>query len=201
MDQFEDDIGEEFQESKYGGSLEGNFLVASTTLKDDVFSKSIVYICCHDKDGVIGVIINHPIGHSEIKPSATKKRSATMKKLPKKVPLLFGGPVASENLIVIAVTKEQNALSEKAVTIYTEIDSFLNDFSKGLITNKFLTFKGVAAWDPIQLESEIEDNQWLIVPVDLDLIFSQKVKKKWEKVMRDLGVKDTSKLVSYSGNA
>jgi putative transcriptional regulator len=201
MDQFEDDLGEEFQESRYGESLEGNFLVASTALQDDVFAKTIVYICSHDKDGVIGVIINHPIGHSEIKASALKKSSIAMKKLPKKVPLLFGGPVASENLIVIAVTKEQDALSDKAVTIYTEVESFLKDFGEGLITNKFLTFKGVAAWDPMQLENEIEDNQWLIVPVDLDLIFSQKVKKKWEKVMKDIGVKDTSKLVAYSGNA
>src|SRR5688572_5740471 len=43
-------------------SLRGRFLLASPTLADPHFSKTIVLIVRHDEDGALGLVLNRPLG-------------------------------------------------------------------------------------------------------------------------------------------
>ena len=41
-------------------SLRNQFLIATPTLEDGIFKSSVTYICEHDEDGAMGIIINRP---------------------------------------------------------------------------------------------------------------------------------------------
>src|SRR6185369_15392023 len=40
-------------------SLVGRFLVAAPSMPDERFQKSVVFICKHDDDGALGIIVNN----------------------------------------------------------------------------------------------------------------------------------------------
>ena len=41
-------------------SLQNHFLIAMPNLADSFFYRSVIYICEHDKNGAMGLIINRP---------------------------------------------------------------------------------------------------------------------------------------------
>lgn len=185
-------------------SLEGRMLVAVKSMDGSVFEKAIVYICAHDENGAIGVIINHRIGSLSLKDAIKFDSSAAhSKKYDKPFPVVFGGPVESSRFLVLSLSKEQQKKFNlnKAITIHTDCDGFLNDYVSANSTDKFLIAKGIAAWDANQLEQEVAENSWLLADPSVDIIFSQKIKHKWNKVVKELGVSDFANLVGYSGEA
>lgn len=183
-------------------SLEGKLLVASKSLDGSCFERSLIFICAHDDKGAIGVIINNKIGNFYIKDyiDSTIIKPALRSR---KIPVMFGGPIEQDRLIILSITKEQERNFDKfqRVTLYTESNTFIQDYALGKIKSKFISVKGFAAWEPNQLEQEIEENSWLIAPATLDILFSQKIKNKWQKVVDSIGVKSFSHLVNYTGNA
>jgi putative transcriptional regulator len=184
-------------------SLEGRLLVSSLTLDGTFFQKALIYICAHDDKGAIGVIINHPSKESINLKDYIPKDAISKGVKNKKIPLLTGGPVESERLLILSLSKEQEKDFDKLprVTIYTETENFLHDYAFGFIKDKFIVIKGFAAWDPGQLEKEITSNSWLVTSPTADVLFSQKMKNKWEKVVESMGVKNLTNLVNYTGNA
>ncbi len=183
-------------------SLEGKLLVASQSLDGTYFEKSIIYLCAHDDKGALGIVINNKIGSFYIKDYISNTYVKPNLKN-RKIPIMFGGPIEPDRLIILSITKEQERNFDRlqSVTLYTESKEFLKDCASGKVKDKFIVAKGFAAWDPEQLEKEIEENSWLIAPANLDILFSQKIKNKWQKVVESIGVKNFLQLVNYTGNA
>lgn len=186
-------------------SLEGKMLVASPHMSDPFFEKSLVYICAHDENGIIGLIINQQIGTVSIvdmlKNSGNNKK---LKTLNKKYPVLFGGPVNSDLIVALSLTKTQEVSfnEHRRADMHADAGSFLQDVLRGKNKpSKLILAKGVSAWDADQLESEISDNAWFIIDPSLSLLFSQRIKRKWDSVIKELGVNNLNYLVHYSGNA
>ena len=204
-------------------SLEGKILVASPHINDQNFEQSLIYVCMHDENGAVGVIINQRIGkiaevdlNNYIKDfqnliiKRSKSNNKTTDKLDniknrntKNYPVLFGGPVYSDRIVVLSLTKEQEeSFSEhQNLTLYTDMVTFLKEYVGGKNYRKILFAKGIAAWNPSQLEEEISENNWFVVPASVDLLFSQRSKSKWENIIKDLGINNYYNLVSYSGKA
>ena len=42
-------------------SLVGRFLVAAPSMPDERFQKSVVFVCKHDDDGALGIIVNNKV--------------------------------------------------------------------------------------------------------------------------------------------
>jgi putative transcriptional regulator len=181
-------------------SLEGKVLIASPHLEDPYFSRSIIYICAHDETGTVGVIVNHRLGMLTCKDLLILKD----KKNPlegKKFPLLFGGPVNTDMLIALSL-EDKTAQLEDDITIHMDIGKFFKDKIKKKITSKkFLLVKGVTAWDSQQLEEEIADNCWFVLPATPDIIFAPRGRDKWPDLMKKLGITKLYELVSYSGTS
>lgn len=188
-------------------SLEGKILVASPHMSDPYFEKSLVYICSHSVNGSIGLIINQKI--DLVLCNLMAKESAFLQNqnkriLNKKFPLLFGGPTNVDNLMAVSIDEvhEKFFNNYKQINLHTDINRFFNDLiNKKIKSNKILFFKGMAIWDSMQLESEITQNDWLIVDASLDLIFSQKKFDKWHYTMEKLGIHDAKHFTDYFGNA
>ncbi len=195
-----------FKNSNLGArSLEGKMLVASPHMNDPFFEKALIYICAHDDSGIIGIIVNQQIGMVSIvdmlKNSDKEKKTKNIKK---KYPVLFGGPVNSDLIIALSLTKTQEiSFNEHGrADMHADAGTFLQDVLHGRNKpSKLILAKGVSAWDATQLESEISCNSWFIIEPSLQMLFSQKIKYKWDTVMKNLGVNNMNYLVHYSGSA
>ena len=204
-------------------SLEGKILVASPHINDQNFEQSLIYVCMHDENGAVGVIINQRIGKiaeidlnnyiRDFQSIIVKKGKSNIKitdksgnikgKNTKNYPVLFGGPVYSDRIVVLSLTKEQEkSFTERQnLTLYTDMVTFLKEYVGGKNYKKILFAKGIAAWNPAQLEEEISENNWFVVPASVDLLFSQRSKSKWESIIKNLGINNYYNLVGYSGKA
>lgn len=202
-------------------SLEGKILVASPYINDQNFEQSLVYICMHDENGAVGVIINQRIGRiaevdlnnyiKDFQNLVVKKNRLTSQQMerlysPSKrriYPVLFGGPVYSDKIVVLSLTKEQEKsfAENQHLTLYADMVTFLKEYISGKSHSKLLFAKGIAAWNPSQLEEEVSENNWFVVPASIDLLFSQRSKSKWEDLIKKFGIEKYHNLVGYSGTA
>jgi|GEM_PF-2150892 putative transcriptional regulator len=191
------------EETEVQESLEGRVLVANTSLDGSCFERSLIYVCAHDAQHAIGVIFNKQIGTITTDDLAKHVNISDYKAKNLVYPVMFGGPVESDQFMILTVTQEQykNFNEKKSVTCHMDVDNFFKQVVTGKNKDKFLLIQGIASWDGQQLLDEIEENSWLIAEPTAELLFSKKIRNKWQYAVKNLGVQDFSKLVSYSGNA
>lgn len=186
-------------------SVEGRLLIASDKLNDDpFFSEAVIYVCSHDSNGAMGVNIQKPIGEiSKKELYSMHDREYTLKNNPK-FPILYGGPVETDKLIVLCVHKsnEENFEENQQVTVYTDVNAFFLRYIEGKFDGKFLIARGISAWEPVQLEAEITSNDWIVGRTTLDTLFSKRIKNKWKHELKKFGGNfDFKNLVNYTGHA
>ena len=192
-------VDEEFE------SLEGQMLVATPALDKSVFEKSLIYICAHDVAGAVGVIFNSVI--DTITTEQILNLNGIKKSIPnnKEYPVFYGGPVDEDRAIVLRYQKPNDCSVDfdpkDFIDVQTNADLFLRDVALGKVKDKFIFAKGICGWAAGQLEEEVSQNVWIPSQPDTDLIFSQRIKKKWDKVVKQIGIGNFSNLVSYSGSA
>jgi len=182
-------------------SLEGKILIASPHLEDPYFARTIIYICAHDETGTVGVIITHKLGMLSLHDLLIFKDIANgLDK--KKFPLLFGGPVNTDMLMALSLKSGRATKKYHDITVHMDLQKFFKDrLKKKNRSQKFFLVKGVSAWESDQLEEEIADNYWFVVPATAEILFSGKGKDPWPDLIKKLGIMIPYKLVSYSGTS
>lgn len=184
------------------------FLVAMPGLTDAYFNRSVVYICEHTEKGAVGIIINQPlqslrVNLSEILQDITSKREATTKSIPEVgFPILYGGPVHPERGFVIhePMGEWQSSLKMSSEISVTTSKDILLAIAKQQGPNKFIFSLGYANWMAGQMEQEIINNFWLILPASSNILFDIPFEQRWLKAMNYLGV-DVTKLAYMGGHA
>ncbi|MFK5969518.1 MAG: YqgE/AlgH family protein [Candidatus Marithrix sp.] len=181
--------------------LTNNFLIAMPNLADPNFLKTVTYICIHNKEGAMGIVINRPMGinlgdileRMDIKIENTSSI---------KLPIFNGGPVQKERGFVLHQsdqTWDATLTVNEGLNITTSRDimtAIAND--KG--PDKVLIALGYAGWGAGQLEQEMADNIWINTPVDNDIIFKTPSKQRWQAAVASLGI-DLTLLSSQVGHA
>lgn len=179
-------------------NLTHHFLIAMPGLADDVFARSVVYLCEHSDRGALGLVIN--------KPSDISLRNLFDKvELPLRrddlmdTPVLQGGPVQTDRGFVLHeavfadADKPADPVYASTMTIpggleMTTSKDVLEALSSGAGPRKVLVTLGYAAWGEGQLESEIGENFWLTVAADLGVIFDTPVAERYDKALGLLGM-------------
>jgi putative transcriptional regulator len=164
-------------------SLAGQFLVATPSMEDQRFARTVILMARHNKDGAFGLIINRP--------AAERPLSQLLEALGEKgapvngtVRLFAGGPVQPELGFVMHSPDymgPQTLEVDGHVSVTMSLD-ILKDISAGKGPQKSLILFGYAGWAPGQLEGEIARRSWTTVPADSKLIFDQDRSKLWEIV-------------------
>ncbi len=183
-------------------SLENTFLVAMPNMPDPRFKHAVTYICEHNEEGAMGLVINQPtnitIGEllDQIEIDNDKLADAAS------FAVLSGGPVHTDRGFVLHSTKpgyssSVNITSDIMITTSKDV---LTELTTKQAPEHFLITLGYAGWDPGQLEKELLENTWLTVPADPNIIFNTPAHMRWEKAINSLGI-DIAKLTQYSGNA
>ena len=179
-------------------NLSNHFLIAMPGLQDEVFSRSVVYVCEHSERGALGLVINKP---SDI----DLKRLFEKVDLPLRRPdldgaIVFqGGPVQTERGFVLhdpiyaASERPVESVYASTMTIpggleMTTSKDVLEALSTGAGPRRVLVSLGYAAWGEGQLESELSENAWLTVAASPELIFETPVEQRYERALKLLGV-------------
>ncbi|MBL4828349.1 MAG: YqgE/AlgH family protein [Aliivibrio sp.] len=173
--------------------LKNHFLVAMPTMKDPFFQRSVVYICEHDEEGAMGLLINQPIDISlesmleqiEVKRDLPLNHQNSLKQ-----PVLNGGPVSDDRGFVLHITKDKYASSlemsyQLSVTTSKDILAILGTSDQ---PEKFLVTLGYSGWDAGQLEKELTNNTWLTIEADPSVIFDTPINERWNKAVQKLGI-------------
>jgi putative transcriptional regulator len=182
-------------------SLAGQLLVAMPQMQDHRFVRSVIYLCLHNKEGAMGLVLNKVIGSLTLPEllSQLKISSSGLTEAPR---IHFGGPVESGRGFVLhsADYTESESLvvgDNLALTATLEI---LRAIGRGEGPRRSLLALGYAGWGPSQLDNELQQNGWLHAPADEDLLFDGAIDSKWQRALGKLGV-DLSMLSTDAGHA
>ncbi len=181
--------------------LTNQFLISMPSLKDPNFEKTVTYICVHNEEGAMGIIINKPldIGLGEI----FEQMEIPVNNLDANNKIIFqGGPVHTDRGFILHQThKEWNSSivvsNELCVTTSKDI---LEAIADGEGPDESLIALGYAGWSAGQLEQELMDNVWLNGSADLEIIFNTSPEQCWQSAANHIGV-DVDKLSSDIGHA
>ena len=150
-------------------------------LNDSIFGKSLIYICDHNNFGAMGIIINKPMPSKNIQNILTEMG---LEQLKPTMDIYFGGPVQIDMGMVLHdhkyKTKGTINISE-SISLSSNIN-IIDDISNGSGPSQFKFALGYAGWEKGQLEKEIENGDWLLVPSNYDLIFNTPSNKILEKL-------------------
>ena len=188
--------------SKVTLSLKNHFLIAMPSLTSPYFEKSVVYLCEHDDQGAMGFIINYPI---KLTLQELLQNVETIQHQPQPAlteSVYLGGPLDTDHGFVLHSPTDDN--SQSIVLNDQLMMSSSNAVLSTLGTHKapaqYMVTLGYASWSSGQLEEEINNNQWLTIVCENDIIFNTPVEQRWNSSLQRLGI-DPSKLSSAVGHA
>ena len=181
-------------------NLSGHFLISTPQVPDPRFQEQVIYLCAHNEEGAMGLVINNP--HREI--SMVEVLSCANIPVPEEPlpPVYMGGPVELDAGFILYSSDYQieNALEITPKVSLSRDSRLLEDISRGRGPRDFLFLLGYAGWAPGQLEFELTDNSWLILPADLNVLFHTPDEFKWKKAAYRYGI-DISMFNDTIGNA
>lgn len=183
-------------------SLKNQFLIAMPGLEDPNFSRTVTYICDHDDNGAMGIVVNRPselhladvLEHMSIE----NHDPATSKNI-----VYLGGPVQEERGFVLHIPRDGGWKSSIQVTdeigITTSRD-ILEAMAIGQGPARTLVALGYAGWSAGQLEEEMQQNAWLSGPAEASVLFDLPPEQRWAAAARLLGV-DMALMSADAGHA
>ncbi len=170
-------------------NLTNQFLIAMPALLDPNFYHTVTYICAHNDEGAMGIVINRPLEMSLGDVLAQMSLSPTDQKA-NLLPVYHGGPVHTDRGFVLHEPLSQWDSSiniNDAVGLTTSRD-ILEAIARGGGPKDSLVALGYAGWSAGQLEQEILDNAWLNGPANADVIFKTPCQERWQTAAALLGV-------------
>ncbi|HET9700462.1 MAG TPA: YqgE/AlgH family protein [Burkholderiales bacterium] len=182
-------------------NLTHHFLIAMPTLKDPFFAKSLTYVCEHNEQGALGLVVNRPIDMTLgalFDQVGVEVDQAGLRE----VPVLFGGPVQMDRGFVLhrpLGTWQSTMEVDEDVGLTTSKD-ILVAAARGDGPRQMLVTLGYAGWAPGQLENEIAQNSWLTVRASPDVMFDLAAEDRLPAAMHLLGI-DFASLSEDAGHA
>jgi putative transcriptional regulator len=191
------------------GYLDGQMLIATPSMSDERFMRSVIYICAHSSEGAMGIIVNRPAANINFPELLVKLRVIPAAELTDvtarqdAIKVMKGGPVESERGFVLHSADffiENSTLPIDDGICLTATLDILKAIAKGSGPANAILALGYAGWAPGQLESEIQENGWLHCTADSELIFGQDVDHKYTRALKKIGI-EIAKLSNDVGHA
>lgn len=183
------------------GFLTGQLLMAMPALQDGNFARSVVYVCAHNEEGAMGIVINQPLAAVDFD-DLLDQLGMEEDDVHNAPAIHFGGPVETARGFVLHsmdFMQDDTVVINDQVAITGTVD-ILKAIARGEGPEKSLFVLGYAGWGPGQLEAEMQANSWLSTDANDALIFDTEIDAKWETAVKGIGI-DPAKLSSLSGNA
>ncbi|AYM78292.1 hypothetical protein JAB5_36080 [Janthinobacterium sp. HH103] len=185
-------------------NLANHFLIAMPAMQDPIFGGTVVYVCEHNENGVLGVVINKPTDMTmevlfdriDLKLEAGSDTPIINE------PIMFGGPVQDDRGFVLHTpgARYSSSLTVTDEVAFTTSIDVLEAVAKGDGPERMLVSIGYSGWSPGQLEDEIGRNGWLTVGASADILFDFPIEQRYVAAIKLLGI-DPLMLASEAGHA
>ena len=166
-------------------TLAGQLLVATPSMGDPRFVRTVILMARHDKKGAFGIVINKPVGE---RPLASLLETLGEKETGAEgsVRIFAGGPVQPEIGFVVhsADYRRAETIVVDAHVAVTSTREILRDIARKQGPQKSLVAFGYAGWGPGQLDGEMTQRAWFTAEEDIDLIFDMDRAKVWDEAMK-----------------
>lgn len=171
-------------------SLTGSLLVAAPSLDDPNFERTVVVLVDHDEDGALGVVLNRPtrVDVREILPMWQDHVAAPGV-------VFHGGPVGRDSALALALlTPTPREAAEAEPLGFRHVHDRLGlidlDAPPEILVAELAglrVFAGYAGWGPGQLEDELAEQAWYVVPAEPGDPFTGEPEHLWRDVLRRQG--------------
>jgi putative transcriptional regulator len=188
-------------------NLANHFLVAMPGMKDPYFQRSVIYVCEHNDEGAMGIMISTPIDvtvANMLKQIQVELPIASQTTHSKSLdePVLNGGPVSEDRGFILHNPKDQYQSSIQitgrvSVTTSKDILAVLGTDAQ---PENYIVALGYSGWSAGQLETELAENSWLTIEADPSVIFDTPVEERWSSAVGMLGF-DIAQLSADVGHA
>jgi putative transcriptional regulator len=162
-------------------SLRGKLLIASPSLVDPNFARSVVFITEHNDEGAMGIVLNRP---SE---SSVESIVPQLAEIGGGEPVYVGGPVQPEALVLLA---EFSNLEAAAWIVVADVglasaDMDLDELADAVRRGR--VYAGYSGWAAGQLEAELEIDSWIVEPPLPAELFPDDPQTLWNDVLARKG--------------
>lgn len=170
-------------------SLQNHLLIAMPSMQDPYFSRSVTYICEHNENGAMGIIINQPMEMSISELLAQVSDDFKDKQIDPDIPVYAGGPVCAERGFILHTPQDiwKSSLELSDEFMVTTSKDILEAIGSKHQPDNFLICLGYAGWQAGQLEQELLENSWITIAADKELLFSTPIHARWQKATEKLG--------------
>jgi len=182
-------------------NLTHHFLIAMPSMADPYFAKTLTYICEHNDQGALGLVVNRPIDMTL--QALFERLSLRMGDAGRRdAPIYFGGPVQTDRGFVLhePAGNWQSTLRVRDIIGLTTSKDILEAVGRGEGPQRMLVTLGYAGWSPGQLEHELSQNAWLTVEARDAIIFETPAEERLPAAMELLGL-DYARLQDEAGHA
>jgi len=182
-------------------NLTHHFLIAMPNMVDPYFARTLTYVCEHNDQGALGIVVNRPIDMTM--QALFERLSLTLRHSElADAPVFFGGPVQTDRGFVLHAPAGnwQSTLRVREAIGLTTSKDVLEAVGRGEGPAKLLVTLGYAGWSAGQLEHELSQNAWLTVEAQDAIIFDTPVEERLPAAMELLGI-DFARLQDEAGHA
>jgi putative transcriptional regulator len=165
-----------------GESLTGQLLLASPSLRDPNFSRTVVLVSIHSEEGAMGVVLNRPsaVTVSEAVPQLERA-------VDEQEPVYVGGPVQPGSIVFLLEFLDP---SPAGLLVFGRVgfpapDAGIEELTEA--TARRRVFAGYAGWGEGQLDAEVEEGDWIADTALPDDVFTDLPEELWSMVLTRKG--------------
>ncbi len=180
--------------------LTNQFLIAMPNLGDPNFHHTVTYMCQHNDEGALGIVINRPFD-MQLGEIFKQMEISTKNSHCNEIQVFSGGPVQQERGFVIhsPSTRWDSTLIVSDQVALTTSKDLLEALANNEGPEHFLIALGYAGWGSGQLEKEMSENAWLNTPSETNILFDTPVSQRWNEAAGQLGI-DINLLTAPAGH-
>ena len=182
-------------------SIKNHILIAMPHMDSPYFKESVIFICEHNNNGAMGLIVNKPLDDQILEKVLVQLNVNSNESLQPFSDIYFGGPVMFDRGILLHTYQIELYESVKlSDNFYLSSDkkAFKNIAENP--DNKSRFFLGHSGWSNGQLESEIENGDWIVQETSPEFIFDVPEDKMWIMALQSFGI-EISNFSTFSGKA
>lgn len=172
-------------------NLQGQLLIATPDMDDAYFDRSVIYICDHNEQGAMGLMINSPTDLSVMELLAKMDfLMANERTYAKDQLVLSGGPVSQDRGFIVHTYTPKNLIHTYPINddiSLTTSGDILDTFGREDAPEKFIVCLGCCTWKAGQIEEEIAKNYWQVAPVSEKILFETGYLDRWSEAYEWLG--------------